>query len=140
MSPIKVEQTEEVMTEWRKGNGLILPVRVLVTNKQASGEVMVERWTGAQRLWRTAKVLLSMTVVTVASAFVPILHFVLVPLFLVITLVSTSVTYAKRKRIRGGIATCPLCGKRFTLMFGAARLPFQDHCTECNRTVTIAAG
>ena len=139
MEMLEVSDTQREVAEWRAGGGLVIPVVSAIREKRASGEAMLERWSARQRFWRAARMFAVMVLLTVASALVPILHFVLVPLFVILTLVLPSVAYAKSQRIRGGIAMCPECHHHFPLMAGVSRLPFQDHCTACQRTLTISA-
>ncbi len=126
------------LQSWRSKGGETLPVSIKSSFGVSSGEIMIQRWGKGQRVFRAIRLAIVMGIITVVVALVPIAHFVLVPLALLIGVVMTIRALYQKEVIRGGLGTCPACGKGFEIFSGAAKWPIQDRCTECQRGVVIS--
>lgn len=94
-------------------------------------------WTPNQRRIRAIKTFALWWGLALVSLFIPILHFVLVPLFLLIGLIAPPFVFASKTVILGGNGTCPFCGKSFEIFKCKDEWPLHDVCAECQRHVRI---
>ena len=69
--------------------------------------------------------------------FIPILHFILVPLGLVAAVLVSLQGWRLRQIILSGQGTCPYCGAEFRILRRSFQLPFEDICERCSRQVVI---
>ena len=129
--------TPDVLAQWREQGGEVLPVRIRAAERETVGEVVRESWSVRARAWRALRVFLGVNMLAALSVLIPILHFFLVPMLVLLSVLLASFTYARRERIRGGRGVCPLCGEIFPLFSGASRWPIHDRCTACGRAVVI---
>jgi len=83
-------------------------------------------------VWGVAVLLL-----TALSVFIPILHFVLVPLGLITTLLVALRIFATPKIILSGEGICGACSGKIHIRKRRFGLPFDDVCENCHRAVTI---
>ena len=77
---------------------------------------------------------------TLLAAFIPGLHFILVPLGLLTTLILPFVVYGRSGKIIGGLAICPYCEKEFPVASRPERYPFDEICNFCHRHMRIELG
>jgi hypothetical protein len=113
-------------------------VRIILNeDKSSEGEVFLKRWSDRQRNWRATKILLQMWGLALLSVFVPLAHFVLVPLFLLIGLVMYPIMLGQKSTVLGGVGACPNCDKRFEIIRCPEKWPLEDICNHCNRHVKI---
>lgn len=102
-----------------------------------TGEAQVEQISLGQRIGKALLCLFVGLVVTAFSILVPLLHFILVPVFLMFTIVATIMAGASGERITSAYGNCPGCSKQFQIHARAPRFPFQDVCDHCHRAVTV---
>ena len=114
-----------------------IPVRITLSDKSTSGVVSVCRWTDSQRKWRGIKTLLIVWGLALLTLFIPILHFILVPILLLAGPIAASVSYAQRSLVLGGEGLCPNCNAKFPIAKAREAWPLDDICTKCNRHVKI---
>jgi hypothetical protein len=73
-----------------------------------------------------------------AVAFIPIAHFLLVPLCLVAAIVTLVVRLGTKVSIRSGFGSCPDCRAEQQLdIHGSWRLPKDIACVTCHRRLTL---
>ncbi len=80
---------------------------------------------------------LILSIVTVLSAFLPLVHFVAVPLLLITTVLVVCSALKSREFIDGGTGTCPACNAAFHIRRRRKSLPFTDVCGQCGRQVIV---
>ena len=114
-----------------------IPVEITGNHRKEPATVKLERWSPRQRKIRGLKSLGLWWGLAVLSVAIPILHFLLVPLFFALGLVLPFVAMRRQSIVLGGKGTCPYCSKPFTIARQPDRWPLQDICTACNRHVTI---
>jgi hypothetical protein len=95
------------------------------TSKSA-GSLEVETFSSLTRLKRTIWTVIGGLALTILLTFIPILHFVLVPLGLLGTLFVASFRNAQRNRVLSGTGTCPECKASFTIYARPFSFPFVD--------------
>lgn len=105
-----------------------------------NGSASVVSLDGAGRLRRAGAALAASWAAAVASIFVPVAHFLLVPGFLVIGIVSFVVRFRTPKRAVSVRGTCPDCGtdQEFDTS-GPWSLPRQLTCGSCHRSLTATS-
>lgn len=130
MAPIDIATLRE--------QGQPAQVRILgKPDKRSSGEVFIRHWTPKERLLRSLKAFFIWLFIAILSIAIPILHFVLVPLFLLIAFVMSFIVYAHSSMILGGVGTCPFCGETLEIVKKPDRWPLDDICSKCSRHVVI---
>lgn len=101
-------------------------------------QLTVKEWSSGERLKRALKLLAKSWGVALAAVFIPLLHFFLVPLFVLGGLIGAALVYGAEKSLEKGEGTCPSCGapvsvaKRWNLVF-----PFAFHCENCQARIEV---
>lgn len=114
------------------------PVKILSHNgNEKLGEVVIEEFSKADRFKRTFKFLGLFWGLAIASAFIPLAHFILVPVFLIIGALSIGIVYPVQTIVQGGTGLCPYCEASFEIVRMKDAWPLIDQCTKCRREVSI---
>lgn len=92
----------------------------------------------AKRLTKSLGLLILLLIITAVTALIPILHFIIVPLMLVLTFIIVASALRKSKIIENGAGTCPYCKAPFRVCTRRLKLPFNDVCESCHRRVMVA--
>ncbi|MCB0355258.1 MAG: hypothetical protein KDD64_17120, partial [Bdellovibrionales bacterium] len=90
-----------------------------------------------ERTFRTVRTVGIFWGIGVVALFIPVAHFVLVPLFLLLGLLSPFFTPAKEGVVLGGTAKCPACDSELAIPRMPERWPLSDVCSSCKRALTI---
>lgn len=106
----------------------------------ATGSVEVVHYSISERRRRALGVFVIGFLLSAASVVVPILHFLLVPLGLIITILLTKNRLNTEAIITSGAGTCPACQAPFQIMKRKFHFPFTDICEKCSRTINIGTG
>jgi hypothetical protein len=77
---------------------------------------------------------------TFISVFIPILHFILVPSFLMATFYLSLARLREEKRNAGGSGECPKCHKNFEIQKSKWDSRFVDVCGSCHDDLEIQLG
>lgn len=101
------------------------------------GVVHVRHVSIARRLFRAGLILLFWTVIAGCSIIIPLLHFVLPPIFLCVGVYLSIRSFRRVEVIGAGEGTCPYCEKPFQIYPRALAFPFSDVCSDCHRSVRI---
>ena len=102
------------------------------------GTAYVQRWNPSQRMRRAVKALAITWGLAILAVFIPILHFLLVPILIILGPILASINYNKNSVILGGNAICPNCDNEFEIVRAADRWPLSDICSICHQHVTIS--
>lgn len=107
---------------------------------QLSTEGFVERrdYTASERFKRAGKISSLLFLGAFASLFVPILHFILVPVLLICCVVFGVLTWIERAEIRRGEFTCPQCKKLNTLSRQSESFPMNLRCSHCYFSLKVS--
>lgn len=135
-----IEQNPEQMATQRalRERGQSVPVKVKRRQGDpAEAEVFVYTLSGRERAMRGLKMLGLFWLLALVSILLPVLHFVLVPLFAVVGPIAAWLGYRREQIILGGITPCPECAAPFDVGQGAVEWPLQAQCPGCRAIVRM---
>ena len=112
-------------------------IRSAYNGQFATGIAKSRKLASGERIARTAKTLAIFWGLAVLTAFIPILHFVLVPLFLLLGLIFSVSVWMETSLLESGRCTCANCGKDFDLDRSAESWPKSHRCPLCYVTLEI---
>jgi hypothetical protein len=132
----------------QKSNSAILKKSKLIGNKvnvqisdnsgnSSQGEVYIKIWTQAERTQRALKWGAITWLAALFCVLIPILHFILVPFFLILGPILSVKIYKQESVVQGGQGSCPRCHKNLKIEKAKAVWPISDLCTECQNAVKI---
>ena len=88
-----------------------------------------------KRAWIMALKCLGATAICV---FIPVAHFFLVPVgLLLVTPIMTVSTFRMKTKIISASITCPACNNPLTVLTSQERYPIYENCAGCHRQITI---
>jgi hypothetical protein len=90
-----------------------------------------------QRLKKTSFVLAKNLALTGVFAFIPVLHFVLVPAGLLVTAVSTWFSWKRNYSFDQLEIHCPTCDQKSMSSLGGTELPLRTFCPSCRNMVYV---
>lgn len=102
------------------------------------GELEIVEFSSRQRFFRTFWRATIGLLISALLVLVPILHFILVPLGVLLTTLVALSSFRVSKEIAQGRGFCPYCHGPFNIFRRAYRLPFTDICEHCHRQVVVA--
>ena len=105
--------------------------------KSSSGKVIVQRWSRKGRVRRSLKILGFIWILAVLSVFLPIAHFILVPVFFIAGPIVAHFIYKQESAVVGGESLCPNCGKQLPIVSGPNKWPLEDLCSNCQTHVLV---
>lgn len=109
-----------------------------VDDKVTTGNGLLQKFSNSERFARTLKLGGIWIFVILLSALVPILHFVLVPLCLLLSLIFTYSTYVESGQLVKGEFPCPKCQKLNLLANESDDWPKQRRCCACGFLLTLS--
>lgn len=107
------------------------------TGKVTSGKVRVRAWSPLDKKLRAIRVLGIAWAMGIVFVFIPLLHFILVPAFVLGGPILAYFTFAQGSTVLGGEGACPACGQRFLVERAAEKWPLADTCSSCHARVEI---
>jgi hypothetical protein len=88
-----------------------------------------------KRAWMMALKCLGATVLCV---FIPVAHFFLVPLgLLVVTPIMTIYTFRVKTKILSATIDCPACHKHLNVLTSQEQYPIYENCSSCHRQIAL---
>lgn len=118
--------------------GVRAPVRIRGTaGAESEGEVFIRTWTLAERRRRSLIILAKCWGAAAIAVVVPMLHFVLVPVLVIVGPIWGWFLKRQERIILGGSGTCPKCSEPFKIERALDRWPLSDICDRCHAHVTI---
>jgi hypothetical protein len=112
-------------------------IRVSYGGVTHDAEITVVHYNTAERALAAARISAILLVITIACVFIPILHFVLVPVFFLLTIAAGINAYLTSAKIDGGQSTCPSCKAPFTLANESYSFPKDFRCRACSVTLHL---
>ena len=106
---------------------------------QVNSEISIRDFSKYEVFRRTAQRTGLVLAITFVTVFVPGLHFITVPLGLIIAISICIRTSNTKSLIEPGSATCPSCSQKFTIQGRPYALPSKETCDQCHREVLIEA-
>ncbi len=115
------------------------PISIKANNGQANnGELSVQVLTSGERMGRAVKILAICWLLAVITAFIPIAHFFLVPLFALAGPVMAFMKYRAENITENAKGICPECSESVTIELDAAdQLPKWTYCPACNKPLQL---
>jgi hypothetical protein len=102
------------------------------------GELHTALLTTADRIRRTARGVGITLGLGVLAVFIPVFHWVLVPLFLVALPVVGVYMYRVTAMVERAVGECPACRQPITLTLAPqTRIPHWGYCPTCNRPLQL---
>ncbi len=115
-------------------------IKVLI-NAEASedltGELVIESFDHSQLMQRSFKKLGICWGIALACVFIPILHFVLVPGFIITGIILFFANFSKKTVLQASKLTCPKCHDLFELSERKIVWPTSDICEHCSSHINI---
>jgi len=112
-------------------------VELCCGDKVSGGQLEVREFSNSQRITRAIIAGVIGIVISAALVLIPILHFFLVPIGLIITFAIVSRRLKTDRVIISGEGTCPACAAPFHILKRGYKLPFTDVCEKCSRQVQV---
>jgi hypothetical protein len=108
-------------------------VEVICTldSQTTTGHVWRRDFTRTDRMTRALKMGGIFFGVTFITLFIPVLHFVLVPLFLLLTVVFGFNAWMEKGEVLKGEVLCPNCSEKFLFSREAEGWPKSQRCPKC---------
>jgi len=104
-----------------------------------SGVLTLEDLSSGHRLKRASIRSFFVLLATMFCILIPLLHFVIVPIGLVVTAMVFSRAFAMKKIILHGEGICPACKAEFRILARKYSENFSDVCERCQRQVRISS-
>lgn len=92
---------------------------------------------GFQRFKKAGTTFLKTISVTILMSFIPVLHFVLVPVGALITLYSTWAAWKMSFVYDNFDLHCPTCDQKFTMAVSGSQLPLRSFCSHCRNMIYV---
>jgi len=108
-----------------------LPVRISSGDKESTGTALLEIWDQGERKRRGLKGLVICWCIAVATIFLPLVHFVAVPVFAVLGPFVYLHVIKQPGRVVGIEATCPFCQKPLSVANAKMEWPLRLVCASC---------
>ena len=106
--------------------------------KGGVGQLYSLQYSSGERMGRAIKVLLICLVLALITAFIPIAHFFLVPLFLIAGPVMAVMKYKLGSALEKVEGSCPECGDAVEIALDATDiLPKRTYCPSCNKPLQL---
>lgn len=106
-------------------------------DRRTQGTAYIKHYTPPERMMAALKKLGMVWGVAILCVLIPVFHFVLVPLFLVLGIVLAHRTYKSEGLVLEGSVPCPHCQTEVTMKKGELRWPISEICQGCARVVRI---
>jgi hypothetical protein len=107
------------------------------SDRPTPGEVRLQVWDSRARMVRALQYLGMIWGLAVVTAFVPGVHFVLVPVFFMAGPIVAWGIYRQERAILGGQGVCPDCGVTLVISKTLDHWPISDLCNHCYRGIKI---
>jgi hypothetical protein len=105
--------------------------------KTTDGNVTVTQWSQPERLNRALKFGGMTWGLALISILLPIVHFVLVPSFLIAGPIVAYFSYRQKSIVNEGSGTCPYCGSVVSIGKGPNRWPIEELCVKCQNNINV---
>ena len=102
-----------------------------------TGSVELSYWSKAEQMKKSILSWVSCWILAIVSIFLPGLHFVLVPTFLVLGPALFFYFSRQQAMIISGKGKCPHCNEKLLISKGPLRFPIEELCTACRKNVII---
>lgn len=119
-------------------NGEKILIEANVSDERRSeGFVYIETFNQAQRTRVALKKLAMFWGIALVCVLLPVVHFVLVPLFFILGFFFAYKGYKSEGQVLSGETTCPHCGTKVTVKKAELTWPLTEICQSCARVVRM---
>jgi len=118
--------------------GIGYPVKVISSDKEKIGEVRIKTFHQKERIVRGLKFLGIFWGSAIFAVFIPMLHFILVPLLFFAGIIVATFVSQTRSVVLGGESICPKCESFLPIVRSNNQWPLTDLCLNCRSTITIS--
>ncbi|MCB0363066.1 MAG: hypothetical protein KDD35_10105 [Bdellovibrionales bacterium] len=108
-----------------------------IEEQTRSGFAIRRDFSNSERIWRALKVLAIGWGIGLFAVIIPMLHFILVPLFVLGGLILSVVTWFERGQVVKGEVSCPNCGSNVYLSLSSERWPRTYRCPSCYMSLSV---
>ena len=108
-----------------------------IRDQKGFGTVELQRWDKKERTMRALKTLGGCWGLAIFCIFLPIIHFIMVPLLILAGPIVAGWIYNQEQVILGGKGECPNCHKEIEIVRTAVKWPISDLCNHCNSELKI---
>ena len=105
---------------------------------EGSGTLEVADLSVKDRLFRAMVRAGAVFLVGCISIIIPVLHFILFPLFFILSIALFFFFFSQKKLVLSGAATCPKCSSTIKIFQQQLTLPLIDVCEGCHRRVEVS--
>jgi len=111
---------------------------VSVRGKKSQGKVRLSQWDKKARTARGVRAWMMAWGGMLVAVFIPILHFILVPVLFLGGPLLFFVIAAEKQIILGGEGKCPDCLREIAIVRSPLRWPISDMCNHCQASLKIS--
>jgi hypothetical protein len=108
-----------------------------LTGSRVAGQVRMRHWDKKDRTRRALKFWGACWALALVSVIFPLVHFVLVPGFLLAGPLVAWIVSTQASQVLGGEAKCPDCGASLPISPAADKWPLDDLCAQCHHRLKI---
>jgi hypothetical protein len=115
---------------------------ILATSNESTthGPMEVLEFSEQGRVKRAWLMALKCLGITALCVLIPVAHFILVPLgLLVVTPIMTVYTFRVKTKILSATVTCPACQKPLNVLASQEQYPIYENCSSCHRQITLTS-
>lgn len=121
----------------KKGRELRVRIAENRNDRSLEGVIQVQSWDKKERILRALKFGGLCWAAALVAVFIPLLHFILVPGFLLGGPILAYLIAGQESRVLGGEGTCPFCLAPLIIAPAALRFPLSDICNKCHNSLNI---
>ena len=120
-----------------KGRAVRVRISENRNNRTVIGVIRIQDWNKKERMFRAFKFGGMCWGAALVAVFIPLLHFILVPGFLIAGPIVAYFIAGQESRVLGGEGICPSCHAPLILAPAGLHFPISDLCTRCQSSVKI---
>lgn len=118
--------------------GMGIKVKVTSFDQEKIGEVRIKTFNQKEKIFRGLKFLGIFWGSAIFAVFIPMLHFILVPLLFLVGIIVAAFVSQTKSVVLGGESICPKCESFLPIVRSNDQWPLTDLCSNCRSTVTIS--
>jgi hypothetical protein len=116
-----------------------VPVKADVNDERITeGVLEIHRFNPSERMMNAIKKLVLWWLIAIFSVLIPVMHFVLVPLFFFLGIFLSYRSYKSTGRVLAGTLKCPHCQAEIQIKPNELHWPLSEICQSCARVVRIS--
>lgn len=104
---------------------------------KTTGYILVKDFSTKERMRSCLILWLGSWIAAGLAVFLPLLHFILVPAFIIAGPVLGLTKYYQKSKVLEGSGTCPACQKNLKIVSGSLNWPLEELCSACGRKSKI---